>query len=235
MGTRSDRQPRCDPLTELMASPNEDVTHTSRRIFETSIEMFSRRGYAATSVRDIAGAIGIESSSLYSHYSSKEEILWAISADAITTLESLQDDGVSALVPTDRLREFVRRHVAYHAGNPLQARVVNNSMRSLTAQRWEAVIAFRKRYEERLLRIIDSGLEAGDFNAPDARIVTYAILQMGMAVSEWFDSTRRLDIEAICDLYVEFACRIVGAPLSRDERLAMPDAIGSTAVELGGE
>ena len=48
---------------------------TRQKIIDSAIELFSSKGYTETSVRDIALAVGINASSLYNHFKSKEEIL----------------------------------------------------------------------------------------------------------------------------------------------------------------
>ncbi len=51
---------------------------TKERIFETAVELFATRGYHATSIRDLAKAVGIKESSIYNHFSGKSAILDAI-------------------------------------------------------------------------------------------------------------------------------------------------------------
>ena len=51
---------------------------TKKKILEASIELFSRKGYSAVSVRELTKAVGIKESSLYNHFRSKEEILESI-------------------------------------------------------------------------------------------------------------------------------------------------------------
>lgn len=48
--------------------------NTKERIFEVALDLFSRNGYEATSVRDIAGEIGITQAALYKHYKNKQAI-----------------------------------------------------------------------------------------------------------------------------------------------------------------
>lgn len=49
--------------------------NTKERIVQEALTLFSTRGYEAVSMREIGGAVGIKESSLYKHYSSKQEIL----------------------------------------------------------------------------------------------------------------------------------------------------------------
>ena len=51
---------------------------TKRQILDAAIEQFSKRGFTAVSIRDISGAVGIKESSVYNHFSSKQDILDAI-------------------------------------------------------------------------------------------------------------------------------------------------------------
>lgn len=54
------------------------VEGTKKKILEASIDLFSRKGYSAVSVRELTKAVGIKESSLYNHFRSKEEILESI-------------------------------------------------------------------------------------------------------------------------------------------------------------
>ncbi len=48
---------------------------TKEKIFEAAINLFALKGFDATSMREIAEAVGIKKASMYSHYKSKDEIL----------------------------------------------------------------------------------------------------------------------------------------------------------------
>lgn len=52
--------------------------NTKQKILEAALDLFSVWGYEATSISQIAGAVGIRKASLYSHYASKHEILDAL-------------------------------------------------------------------------------------------------------------------------------------------------------------
>lgn len=53
---------------------------TKDKILHTALLLFSKRGYDAVSVRDIAGELGLSQAALYKHYSSKQAILDSIIA-----------------------------------------------------------------------------------------------------------------------------------------------------------
>ena len=55
-----------------------DRGNTKREILEASLELFSVQGYEATSIAQIAAAVGIRKASMYSHFASKQEILDAL-------------------------------------------------------------------------------------------------------------------------------------------------------------
>lgn len=53
-------------------------TQTKDKIFDTALDLFSKKGYDSVSVRTIASEVGIKESSIYNHYSSKKNILMSI-------------------------------------------------------------------------------------------------------------------------------------------------------------
>ncbi len=54
------------------------MTNNKDKIFNVSIDLFSKYGYDGVSIRKIAGEVGIKESSIYNHYSSKEAIIDSI-------------------------------------------------------------------------------------------------------------------------------------------------------------
>ena len=67
--------------------------NTKREILEASLELFSVQGFEATSISQIAGAVGIRKASLYSHFESKQAILDALVKDI---LEQYGDHSIFA-------------------------------------------------------------------------------------------------------------------------------------------
>jgi AcrR family transcriptional regulator len=87
------------------------VLRSNDRILQKALELFSDRGYDATSVREICEAAGITKPTLYHFYGSKEGVYRAIVEGA---LERFRADMVSSLAGGGTLRErLVRMARAY--------------------------------------------------------------------------------------------------------------------------
>lgn len=66
---------------------NDEKMSTKEQILEAALELFSVRGYEATSISQIADAVGIRKASLYSHFASKQDILDKLVEDIIAEYE----------------------------------------------------------------------------------------------------------------------------------------------------
>ena len=71
-------------------TPSSKGNKTKEKILKTALKLFSTKGYKATTVRDISGAMGVKQSALYNHFKNKESILTTLISDltssAIVTL-----------------------------------------------------------------------------------------------------------------------------------------------------
>src|SRR5262245_63348231 len=71
-------------------------------ILHAAIEVFSRQGFAATSVEDILKAAGVARRTFYKHFGNKEEVLAAIYELATAELlGAIRGDGATGRDPLD--------------------------------------------------------------------------------------------------------------------------------------
>jgi len=65
-----------DDMSDKSAVPRHSKgSKTKEKILKTALKLFAEKGYKPTTVRDIAGAVGIKQSALYNHFKNKDEIL----------------------------------------------------------------------------------------------------------------------------------------------------------------
>ncbi|MPZ62071.1 MAG: TetR family transcriptional regulator [Propionibacteriales bacterium] len=180
-------------------------------IKKAALSLFSDVGYEAASMRQIAAAVGNQPASLYNHYPSKEEILWAICEEAMLTLITRgQEAAASSPDPVEQLRAFVRQHIRFHIDHREEARVINQQMTRLGRERYRQVTAMRDDYERSLRRILRRGARRGRFHVPDYRMASYAILAIGMHVSVWYRPDGPSPASAVVRHHEQLALQLAG-------------------------
>ncbi|WP_119354341.1 TetR/AcrR family transcriptional regulator [Azohydromonas sediminis] len=110
-------------------------------ILARAAELFAHRGYAATTMNDIADACGLSKATLYHYVDDKYALLVSICEDHVDTLRALVDDvDALRLPPEARLRELIRRFVQAYAGAQHAHRVLTEDVRFLDAADRERVL-----------------------------------------------------------------------------------------------
>ena len=91
---------------------------TKEAIMNTALKMFSEKGYAAVSMRDISGAVGIRASSIYYYFKSKQDIFDALIQMVDSITDNLKDGFAKALGSTEKVKcdDFVRVGKAFVTG-----------------------------------------------------------------------------------------------------------------------
>lgn len=69
---------------------------TKEKVFEVALDLFAQKGYDAVSMREIAEAVGIKKASLYSHFSSKDELLETLFEYPMAKLAMASPQGFDA-------------------------------------------------------------------------------------------------------------------------------------------
>lgn len=85
-----------------------DVTRD--RILSEALHRFSEQGYAATSTREIADALGLTKAALYYHFATKDDILNALMREAFENLRAIVDSAGGHSSPQSRrklLSEYI--------------------------------------------------------------------------------------------------------------------------------
>ena len=193
--------------------PGETPDGSRGRVLLASLELFARRGFFGTSIRDISAAVGMTSASLYSHFGSKDEILaellrigHAYHLDQLEQALSVAGDD-----PVARLEAVVRAHVRVHADYPLMGVVANSELHALPDDQVAAAAALRRKSEAVVLGVVEEGVRAGVFDVPSPFLALAAIGAMGLRVANWFDTSVRVGADEVADAYALFAVRLVGA------------------------
>jgi AcrR family transcriptional regulator len=183
-----------------------------RRNEDVASALFRERGYAATSVRDIARALDVQGASLYAHVTSKEDVLWAIVERAATRFEVAADDAdrrAAKAGAAERLAALVRAHVDVITSDPGAASVFVHEWRALNPERLAAIAERRDAYERRVRGVIEDGMASGEFALTDPAVAAAFMLSALNGLAAWYRPDGRLASDRIADHFVDLSLRSV--------------------------
>ncbi len=183
-----------------------------QQIENAASALFRERGYAATSVRDIAHALNIQGGSLYAHVASKEDVLWSIVSRAADRFnEQVRPIARSDEPAPHRLRRMIRAHVGVVTSAQRDAVVFLHEWRFLSPERRELMAGRRDAYEALFRQIIADGVAAGDFAEVDPRMTAMAILSSLNGIASWYRADGELSPDEIADQYADLFLRSLSA------------------------
>jgi TetR/AcrR family transcriptional regulator, cholesterol catabolism regulator len=175
-----------------------------QQIEDVASALFRERGYAGTSVRDIAQALNLQGGSLYAHVASKEDVLWSIVMRAADQFHALVGPiAASTETPAPRLRGMIRGHVAVVTSSQRDAAVFLHEWRLLSTERRFALAARRDNYEALFRKVIAEGADTGAFRPVDPKLTAAAILSALNGIATWYRSDGPLTAEQIADKHAD--------------------------------
>jgi AcrR family transcriptional regulator len=175
-----------------------------RQIEDVASALFSSRGYAATSMRDIARELDLQGGSLYAHIPSKEAVLAAIVEEAAERFHAAvrpvaERDGPAA----ERLAEMIAAHVRVVTGARERAKVFLFEWTFLGDQRRESVRRSRAAYQGYFERVVAEGVAAGELATADPKLAAVFILSALNAMAYWYRPDGALEPDALAGHYTE--------------------------------
>jgi AcrR family transcriptional regulator len=178
-------------------------------VVDAALSLFAKQGYRSTGVRDIAEALDIGTTSVYSHIRSKADLLRDI---VLQTLDAVLAAQADAITSSDdvvvQLRRVAEAQVRYFTRFPREAIVTTQDFGCTEGADLKAVQERRHRYLHRIEELLERGSSEGRFSVDNIKLTAFAIIEMCEAVPKWFHPGGDLSDERVAYLYGEFAARI---------------------------
>lgn len=152
-------------------------------LVEVAVELFARNGYAGTSIRDIADAVGRSVSNVYHYFENKEALWLAILERSVKSLPQRLRGAVAGIEhPRERVTALVREHLEVSEQYRRESRIFFIDEERLSATGNKA----NKRIQREILAIYVSELEglraAGLLAEGDIRVTALNVL----GVINWY-------------------------------------------------
>lgn len=169
------------------------------QVIRQAAELFKEKGYAASSMRDLAQRLGIEAASLYSHIKSKEEILHTLCFDLakefIASLEKVEKEEVSA---SEKLRKGIIGHIEVMSRDLTSSAVFMNEHRHLSQPYLRDFLILRINYINRFKKIIEKGIHTNEFNGNiDKKLAVMTLFSSLNWMPNWYDPLGIIEPEVL--------------------------------------
>lgn len=172
-----------------MPTRKPDRSLTAQRVWDEAARLFWKNGYAATSTRELAEAIGIQKASLFHHIGSKERLLFELCVDSLEKM----DAGVRQAIeeeddPVARIRRMVVAHVTFLLEDRDKHAIMLTELRSLSPVHQRRILELRSNYEH-LVRDTIAGAQRvgglrGDISAQQLSLGLFNLLNWTIF---WYD------------------------------------------------
>lgn len=189
---------------------NEAKASRRDEILDAAGQLFSRQGFHATSMRDLARAVNLQGGSLYAHIQSKEEVLFELVNRAADEFMSSAEAVPSDLSPKEQLELLVRGHLEVIVRELENATVFFHEWKFLNPELQRKITARRDAYEAHFRRVIEAGVQQGQFRVEDVRLATLFVLSALNWTYHWYRPSGKLTLEALSDQYCDFIDRALG-------------------------
>ena len=178
------------------------------RLLDQAAQLFRQKGYERTTVRDIAGAVGIQSGSIFHHFSSKEDILRSVMSEALIYFTEILRDAISkAHGPRDKLLACIRSELQFTIGPDTTAimSVLISEWRSLSGEVQQDILQYRDVYEQFWLDALQDAGKAG-LLAGDVFVTRRLIAGAIHWTPYWFQLDGELSLEDLATETLQMIC-----------------------------
>lgn len=190
-------------------------------IYRTAAQIILRKGYDATSVNDIANALGMTKAGLYHYINGKKELLFDIMNFGLGELdEEVAAPARAVRDPAARLRFIVDAHARLVTRGQGAITILVDEVTALTPAQQRKITQSKRAYFDFLRGTLDELKVAGKMQDVDTTAAAFSLLGMINWLSRWFQQGGALTEEQAAEQIVKIALH----GLLRPERLRAVDS-----------
>ncbi len=180
------------------------VVNKYDEIARAAIRLFNKKGYHATSVQDIADEVNLQKGSLYHYIASKEELLLQIASRSIHGFSRELESIVNLEEPASlRLQKAIHHHFGIVTGDVEMTTVLLRDAFLLSDEPHRIIVAAMDEYLNHWVKIVDDGMNAGEFKEGDPRLAALSILGACNWVYRWYNQNSTKTPKEIADYFCD--------------------------------
>ncbi|MFO7739319.1 MAG: TetR/AcrR family transcriptional regulator [Desulfatiglandaceae bacterium] len=180
----------------------------SKKIQNVVAHLFARKGYHSTSMRAIAREVGMNQSSLYHYFKSKENILFKLMNDAVDdALATLNEICAADLSPQEKLNEVLGFYTRYYAGDQERLIILINEINSLSESNRRILVKKQRQYVHLLRSIINELAADNKIMEVDSTVATFAFFGMVHYTVKWYRKEGAIGLDELADSFSQILTR----------------------------
>jgi len=158
-----------------------------QQIKKAAALLFRKRGFSATSMRDIASALQIEAPSLYNHISGKQnllqELLMELADGFISGMQVIESSG---LTYKEQLKKIIKLHIDLTVASPNAMALLTSDWIHLEEPANSRFIELREQYEVWFKEVLSKALKEEGKGEVDLEIAFFTILSTLRWLYIWY-------------------------------------------------
>ena len=163
-------------------------------ILKKAATLFRKNGFKASSMRELALAMGVEAPSLYNHIGSKSELLQSICAQVAEAFHNhLLEVEASRETPIEKLEKLIRFHIHMMLQSFDEVCVSNHEWRYLEEPHHSNFLHQRKSYEQRMILLVKHGIDENVLKDIHPQVAVLTILSAVRGLEFWQRYKKELD------------------------------------------
>ena len=203
-GTASNPPSRKALLNEPVSGMRRELLAVE--VLDKAAALFASQGFASTSLKDVADAVGLSRSSIYYYYPNKDallsELIQGVTLPVANIFRDVERQDAS---PRAKIREVVRRLVLWVADPHTHFRLMDRSEAELPAAIAKVHTDAKRRVLDEMMSLIEAAVLAGEVRAVDTRVSALAIIGMAMWTAWWVRPGHGPSLEEVADIIAENA------------------------------
>jgi AcrR family transcriptional regulator len=187
-------------------------------VLDRAVSLFAERGFAGTSLKDVADAVGLSRPAIYYYFPSKEalleELVTGVTVSAARIFDELEKR--TDLTALERIREAARSLVLWVTERRLHFKMIDRSENELPPAIRSRHLDAKRRVLNGMMRFVEQAIEAGEARSLDGRVTAFAIIGMCNWTAWWFIPGGGLTATEVADRMADMAVQAVRRPRNRN-------------------
>jgi len=171
-------------------------------VYDTAANLFAKKGYGNTSMRELGQALNLQKSSLYHYFKSKEDLLFRILDEYMTVaLRKIDSLRASDIPPLEKLREIMQYYTSFYSGDRDRLILLVNDLDQLGPAYRNRLIEKERIYVEVLRGILTELQQQGFMKSIPTAVASFAFFGMVHYTYKWYSQDGTINTKQLGNFF----------------------------------